>query len=514
MAKFRGSSRRSRSITPIDGWIIARKVVQGAALLGFLALIILSRRSTVAPEIISLPMRLDPLAVLAAFLSGKTFLVGSIAALSIVILTLVAGRAWCGWLCPLGTLLDVFSIRRNRSSFKPPETWRAVKYGLLLIILFMALFGSLTLLILDPLTILYRGFTLAIWPAIDQVVTSLQIALYPIPILSRAVIAFDRWIRPALLPSSPLYFREAFLFGAVLAGVILLNHFSPRFWCRYLCPLGGLLGWISRISIFRRQVDAECRQCGACERACPTGTIDPQRGYVSDPAECTLCLECFQSCPGDTIRLAANLSVAPRYEYDPGRRQVLTALGLSALAVALFRRDAAARHPNQFLLRPPGAVDDHLMQTCVRCGICMAACPTGALQPAINEAGIEGLWTPVIVPRMGYCSFACAACGSVCPVQAIPPLTLRVKRRQVIGKAYIDQNRCLAWSDLQNCIICEEMCPLSNKAIRVIRTEVTREEGHTVTVLQPFVDRQLCIGCGICEYKCPVGGEAAIRVYL
>lgn len=513
MAKSRRVPRHSRLFKPIDRWIIARKVIQWVALLGFLALIITSRRAIVAPEVINLPMRLNPLAVLSAILSEKSFLVEYLVALGIVLLTLVVGRAWCGWLCPLGTLLDVFSIRRNRNSFRPPETWRVVKYVLLLIILSMALFGSLALLIFDPLTILYRGFTLAILPAVDQAVTTIISALYAIPYLSGALFTFDRWIRPALLPSSPLYYREAFVFGAILVGVILLNYLAPRFWCRYLCPLGGLLGWISRISLFRRQVDADCSQCGACERACPTGTIDPQRGYISDPAECTQCLDCFQSCPGKSTRLAVQIGAAPRFTYDPSRRQALSALGFSALAVALFRRDAAAGQPHNFLLRPPGAVEDHLMQTCVRCAICMAACPTGALQPAITEAGLEGLWTPVIVPRLGYCSFACAACGEVCPVQAIPQLTLREKRRQEIGKAYIDQNRCLAWSDLQNCIICEEMCPLPDKAIRITQTEIIRAEGRSITVLQPHVDRQLCIGCGICEYMCPVSGDAAIRVY-
>jgi MauM/NapG family ferredoxin protein len=513
--KVRQPHRRGQLATSIDRWILIRKIVQSVALLAFLALIIISRRSAVDSSIISLPLRLDPLVVLAALLSSKTLLAGSAVALSVVLLTLVAGRAWCGWLCPLGTLLDMFSFRKLRRLQKsPPETWRTVKYGLLLVILIMALFGSLTLLILDPLTIVYRSFTLAVLPAVDQIVTAIETALYPFPFLSNAVIAFDRWARPNLLPSTPFYYRDAILFGAILAGVLLLNRFAQRFWCRYLCPLGGLLGWISKFSLFRRQVTAECRECSACNRVCPTGTIDPARGYASDPAECTLCLDCFQSCPRSTISLGAHFRPAQRFDYDPSRRQAMSALGFSALAVALLKRDAYARHPDKFLLRPPGAIEENLMQTCVRCGVCMASCPTGALQPAVTEAGVEGLWTPVVVPRMGYCSYACAACGSVCPVQAIPPIELEEKRQQVIGKAYIDQNRCLAWSDLQDCIICEEMCPISNKAIHLERTEVTREEGYTVTVLLPYVERQRCIGCGICENKCPVGGEAAIRVYL
>jgi formate hydrogenlyase subunit 6/NADH:ubiquinone oxidoreductase subunit I len=130
------------------------------------------------------------------------------------------------------------------------------------------------------------------------------------------------------------------------------------------------------------------------------------------------------------------------------------------------------------------------------------------------EAGIEGLWTPVLIPRLGYCDYACNACGQVCPVQAIPPLSLDDKRTQVIGKAYINQNRCIAWSDHRDCLVCEEMCPIPEKAIWLEKTEFKRVDGTLVTVQLPQVMRERCIGCGICEYKCPVNGEAAIRVYV
>jgi formate hydrogenlyase subunit 6/NADH:ubiquinone oxidoreductase subunit I len=105
------------------------------------------------------------------------------------------------------------------------------------------------------------------------------------------------------------------------------------------------------------------------------------------------------------------------------------------------------------------------------------------------------------------------ACGQVCPVNAIPALNLEEKRQQVIGKAYIDQNRCIAWADKTDCIVCEEMCPLPVKAIQLVEASVINAEGSSVTVKQPQVNRERCIGCGICEYKCPLSSEAAIRVY-
>jgi ferredoxin len=316
-----------------------------------------------------------------------------------------------------------------------------------------------------------------------------------------------------------------------------LNWIVPRFWCRYLCPLGGLLGLLSKVAVFKRVVRGEahsltpatagrrpspgeggenrdCTACKLCSRRCPTGTIDPQRDFASDPAECTLCLECLDACPRQAADFVPVFSIAPRLPYDPGRREALFSLGGAALSVALLGSSwlGSIQHPGR--IRPPGVVEDLLadggdMPGCIRCGACLQACPTSALQPSTSQAGLEGLWTPVLVPRLGYCDYSCNACGQVCPVGAIPALTLDEKRTQVLGKAYVDKDRCLAWADGTPCIVCEEMCPLPEKAI-------TWDEGVSVPgtepVQRPVVDREKCIGCGICEYKCPVVGAAAIRV--
>ena len=126
---------------------------------------------------------------------------------------------------------------------------------------------------------------------------------------------------------------------------------------------------------------------------------------------------------------------------------------------------------------------------------------------------MQGFATPLFVPRLGYCDFSCNACGQICPVQAIPPLRLEEKRLAVIGNAALDQNRCLPWSDHIPCIICEEMCPLPQKAIQLEQVQVIGLDGVPVDLLLPHVLRERCTGCGICENKCPVGGQAAIRVY-
>lgn len=495
-------------------WTTLRKLVQYMALVTFIVLFIWSRRGGWPPSLVNLPMRLDPLAVLAHALASRTLLISSALALITVALSLALGRVWCGWLCPLGTTLDLFPLRRRRNKGEDPsDSWRQVKYVLLLTILAAALLTNLTLMIFDPLTIFFRSLTLSIWPALDTIVSATELALYQVPPLRPAITAFDDLVRPILLPPEPVVYRFVLLYAAVFLGVILLNLVARRTWCRYLCPLGALLGLFSKVGIVRREVSAECTQCGVCARLCPTGTIQPEKGYASDPGECTMCLNCVASCPQSAARFPAHLSLAEWQPYDPGRRQVLASLGAAMAGVGLLGSQAVAHRDHAHLIRPPGTQENDLLSQCIRCGECMRACPTSALQPAITEAGVEGLWTPLLVPRLGYCDYSCNACGQVCPVQAIPPLSLEEKREQVIGLAYIDQNRCIPWADNQDCIVCEEMCPVPDKAIKLELVEVRTADGQLVSVQRPYVIRERCTGCGICEYKCPLNGEAAIRVY-
>jgi polyferredoxin len=505
-------------------WTTLRKIVQAVTLILFTILFIASRRGGWAPALVNIPIRLDPLAMLANILANRAFLAGSSLAILTILLTLAAGRAWCGWLCPLGTLIDLFSLKRLRTALAsgkdtrprlqdPPESWRRFKYGLLISILTAALLSNLSLLVFDPLTILFRSLTVSFWPAVDQALTAVETVLYPVPWLQPALTSLDSWIRPAILPVEPAFYRDAVLYGLVFCSVIAFNLAAERFWCRYLCPLGGLLGLLSKVSLLRRKVGDECKGCVLCSRACPTGTIDADKGYASDPSECTMCLECMEACPRSGIRFPINTGIAQWNHYDPSRREALLTIGAAIAGVALLGSESFARRDDPHLVRPPGARENNLLDKCIRCGECLRACPTSGLQPSLYESGLEGLWTPILMPRLGYCDFSCNACGQVCPVQAIPALTLDEKRQQVIGKAYIDENRCIAWADHRECLVCEEMCPLPDKAIKLDQAQVKTADGEEVSVKLPKINRDRCIGCGVCEYKCPVNGEAAIRVY-
>jgi formate hydrogenlyase subunit 6/NADH:ubiquinone oxidoreductase subunit I len=201
-------------------------------------------------------------------------------------------------------------------------------------------------------------------------------------------------------------------------------------------------------------------------------------------------------------------------EFNLSRRQFLLAVAGGAAGVLLLSTDTRLRIQHTFLVRPPGVTDEaEFLSKCVRCAECLKVCPTTGLQPALNEAGLEGLWTPLLTPRVGYCDYGCNACGQVCPSQAIPRLSLDEKRQQIVGKASVNRDRCLPWASKTPCIVCEEMCPTPEKAIHLEKESVMSEAGETIELQQPYVLREVCIGCGICENHCPLEGEAAIRVY-
>jgi MauM/NapG family ferredoxin protein len=492
-----------------------RQVVQILAFALYVYLLFAALQRRAAFPLADLFFRLNPLAALSAMLASRAWIPRLALALVTLGLTLVFGRVWCGWLCPLGTLLEWVrfpSAQRHAATLSP--RWRAVKNALLLVILAMALFGSLPLLIFDPITLFTRTMTTAVLPVLNHAVTAVERVLYPVPFLQPAIDWVEGILRGPVLPViQPVFAMNAPIFLLFL-GVLALNALADRFWCRTLCPLGALLGLLSRVSLLRPVVRPACNRCAQCVGVCRVDAIDTSAGYEIIPSECTVCLDCLAACPESAALSLSKGGIGFRWhwrpasarEYDPTRRQALTALGAGVVSVALLRTAARAKQPHPHLIRPPGVGHEtEFLARCVRCSQCMKVCPTSGLQPVLLEAGLEGIWTPQLAPRLGHCDYSCNACGQICPSGAIPPLDLPLKREQVIGVAVVDRNRCWPWAEETPCIVCEEMCPVPDKAIQL------QSEGGGMQ--KPIVIADRCIGCGICEFQCPVEGEAAIRVY-
>ena len=496
-----------------------RQAVQVLAFVLYIYLLFAALQRRAAFPLADLFFRLDPLAALAAMLASRAWIPRLALALVTLGLTLIFGRVWCGWLCPLGTLLEwlCFGSEETRflgkTWFLAPR-WRTVKNWLLLLILAAAIFGNLSLLIFDPLALLTRTLTTAVLPAVNYAVTAIESALYPVPFLRPPLDWVEGLLRGPVLPVEQPVFAQNASLAALFVGILALNALADRFWCRYLCPLGALLGLVSKVSLLRPVVGTACNRCARCVTTCRVDAIDTRRGYDIVPAECTVCLDCLAACPESGIGFRFHWRPDPVREYDPTRRQVLAALAAGALGTVVLRTGVRAKQPHPLLLRPPGVEDEQdFLARCLRCSQCIKVCPTSGLQPVLLEAGLEGLWTPRLVPRLGYCDYGCNSCGQVCPSGAIPSLDLASKREAVIGVAVIDRDHCLPWADGTPCIVCEEMCPTPEKAIRLEEVTVTGEQGEPAIIQRPYVLPDLCIGCGICEYQCPVGSESAIRVY-
>ncbi len=493
-----------------------RQIVQIASLAFYLYLLLAALQSRAALPLADLFFRFDPLAALAAMLAARTWIPRFALALIVLGLTWLVGRVWCGWICPLGTLIEWISLRpaRRRAVHLSPR-WRMIKNVLLLVILAAALFGNLTLLVFDPLALLTHSMATVVLPAFNHVITSAEVVLYPIPFLRPALDGAENLLRgPILPPEQPIY--ENALIAGLFVGLLALNVFAARFWCRYLCPLGALLGLASKVSILRPVIGSACSHCARCARACQMDAIDQDQDqdYHIAAADCTVCLDCLATCPKGAVEFRWRWRPAPIHEYDPSRRQILAALAAGAVGVAVLRTGVQAKQHSPLLLRPPGVTSEpDFVSRCVRCSQCIKVCPSTGLQPALLDVGLEGLWTPQLVPRLGYCDYGCNACGQVCPSGAIPLLDLAAKRQAVIGVAVINRNRCLPWAQGVTCIVCEEMCPMPEKAIRLEEATMAGGRGQTVAVQRPYVLPDLCIGCGICEHQCPLEGEAAIRVY-
>ncbi|MGC8879787.1 MAG: 4Fe-4S binding protein [Anaerolineae bacterium] len=516
---------RKPNIWQIGRWF--RQASQALFFLLFIYLLFAALQQRVAFPLADLFFRFDPLSALGAMLASREWLPRLALSLATVGITLLLGRVWCGWICPMGTLLEWLEpAPARRQAQNVASQWRSAKYLLLTGILAAAAFGSLTLLVLDPLALLTRTTTTVILPALNYAVTAALGSLYPIAPLRGVVDALEQWLRGSALPVRQPLFAGNWLIAVVFVFLLLLNRLAGRFWCRYLCPLGALLALFSRIAVLRPVIGASCVKCGRCSNVCPVDAIQVQSNFRIVPSECVACLDCFAACPErgigwrPVIRRSAFTAgkelawPAPVEAYDPSRRQVLAALGAGIAGVVVLRTNPLARSPDPTLIRPPGAQDEAaFLARCLRCSQCMKVCPTSGLQPALLQGGLEALWTPHLVPRLGYCNYGCHACGQVCPSGAIPALDLERKRQAVLGRAVIDRDRCLPWAHGVPCIVCEEMCPVAPKAIRLEEMTVADDLGQMVTVQRPHVVGDLCIGCGICEYQCPIEGEAAIRVF-
>lgn len=452
----------------------------------------------------------DPLLMVITSISERLVLSGIAASLVSCLLAAILGRFFCGWFCPLGAMFDFCRSRypgRKSAGALPRRAYR-VKFGILAVLFLLAILGLQEVWLLDPIVISARFVSLNLIPALTYAVNHSFIFLIKTFNLYGGFYDFYHLLKESILGVKVYYFSHSLVIFLSTAALILASLAIARLWCRMLCPLGAGYGLLARWAGLRRRVSAACVHCNACVKRCRMGAIE-QGGDRYDTKECILCMDCVYDCPSKAVRFGFGRQESTPLQTDSGaglnRRQFLFVL-LAGLLSMGAKNTEAKRQSVRRVIRPPAALkEEEFLDRCIRCGNCMKVCITNGLQPCLLESGIEGVWTPHLVPEIGYCEYRCTQCGKVCPTGALKALTEQEKARTKLGKAVIDTSVCIPYAKNTECIVCEEHCPVSEKAIKL-------EKGAADGPSRPYVDPELCVGCGICQSKCPVRPVRAIRV--
>ena len=495
---------------------LARKISQTFFLLLFIYILWSTTyplSGWISPDVI---FKINPAVMLITAITERMILPGIIFSFIMLGLTLVLGRFFCGWICPLGTLIDMsgkipFKKKIVGYEDQPNKRLRGIKYYMIGLIVVFALAGIQVIWVLDPIVLISRVVSLAVIPFLTQALDQGFITLIQnFELFQGPVYDLYSQLRGSLLAVNTHFFSHGLIALLVFFIILLAAVKVTRLWCRMLCPLGSVYAGTSQLALMKRYVDS-CIQCNKCQRNCRMGAIHEDISY--DKGECILCMDCVYDCPEKSthFRFRSPLSVpmTPTLaESGYTRRDFLCFLASSTLLFTFKKSLWAADNQVKPIIRPPGSLpEEPFVDTCIRCGNCLKVCLTNGLQPALLESGWDGIWTPNLVPEIGYCEYNCTLCTEVCPTGAIRELNLKEKHQARIGVASIDQSICYAWAGKKNCIVCEEHCPVPDKAIGVI-PEIVKGE----VIYKPFVKEDLCVGCGICQNKCPVRPLRAIRV--
>jgi ferredoxin len=437
----------------------------------------------------------------------KFIAVGTLAAAGfavVMVLTLLFGRVYCSSICPLGTLQDfvsAFSRRIGiRTFFQGTAPHNLLRYTILGLTAALLLAGSAAAFqLLDPFSSYGRiaaDLLRPLFVVCNNVATAAleQLHLY---ILYKVQATTTPW--------------QAFMVSALLLGVVLaLALTQGRLYCNTVCPVGALLGIVSRRALITVGIDeAHCRGCSLCERVCKAGCIDKKNKTI-DVTRCVGCFNCLTVCPSNGVVLGRTKPREAGSAADPGKRDFL----MQAVALAFIgvpgipgkiivpAKDSTIPVFRTVPVAPPGAGGiRRFTDTCTACHLCVSACPSNVLAPAAFEYGILGIMQPRMDYLQGYCNFECTLCTEVCPSGALLPLAREQKKVTQLGTATFVKDNCIVYTEGTECGACSEHCP--TKAVNMVPYKKLRA---------PDIKNEFCIGCGACEHACPTKPYKAIYV--
>ena len=439
----------------------------------------------------------------------KTAALGATGFMAVVILTVCFGRVYCSTICPLGTLQDVIGLlsRRKRRGHRYKAPQNLLRYAIfLLTVVFLIAGGAFLFNLLDPFSSFGRIAANLFRPLVLAANNLGAALLEPF-----GVHALYRVQWGVLVPLSVA------VSAATLILVVWLCARHGRLYCNTVCPVGALLGLVSKISVFQIRFDpGACKGCRLCEDVCKAGCIDIQNKTI-DISRCVGCYNCLAVCRDHGLRFE-NRWQRRRLKAQPeiGRRGFILslAMGLAGMAVDAFGQTRPIQSrpttiPESITtpVSPPGSISiAHFTSTCTACHLCVSACPSRVLVPSFLEYGLSGLMQPRMDYHSGHCNYDCTICMDICPSGAILPIGLEKKKLTQLGVAKFIKENCVVHTDNTNCGACSEHCP--TKAVNMVPYSNPANKRLVI----PEVNPDLCIGCGGCEHACPTKPYKAIYV--
>ncbi len=435
--------------------------------------------------------------------------------LFIILLTALFGRVYCSAVCPMGIFQDIISRISFKAKlikrYKFKKALNYVRYPLLVLTLIVVLAGSMFVInLLDPYSSFGRIFSDIVRPGVILLNNGLA-SLFE---------RFDMYFLYRL-NMDLITWKTIFIPLVTLGVIVYLALYHGRLYCNSICPVGTVLGFLSRYSLFQIRMNADtCTKCGKCSFACKASCINVKTLEV-DNSRCVACYNCITACPENSIRIvraglpthAEPKTVQAVVATDDSKRDFLgksivylaALAGVSNKVFAVNEHSPAGKIPNdkKHPVTPPGSISiKHFTDRCTACHLCVSVCPTKVLQPSFLEYGFLGMSQPHMDFSVEYCNFECTKCGEVCPAGAILPLTVEEKKLEQTGRVNFILEKCVVYTDNTACGSCSEHCP--TQAVKM----VPYKEGLTI----PETNEDICIGCGACEFACPVKPHTAIYV--
>ncbi len=496
-----------------------RRILQIIFLLLFVFLFIRARYPYEVDLASDIFLRFSPLVPLFYFIDNLNVPLFLLPALVILILTPFLGRFFCGWICPLGTSLDLIDRILGAPSNKISQKWikmRWIKFWILSLAIILAILSINIWGYFDPIAIFTRITTIIFYPFLTFVIESLLILGVKISFFEPIATRIYDWFKITVMPENQAFHQSVIWIFLLALFIFGLEKLSRRFWCRNVCPAGALLGFLSQFRFYERIVSDICPLCNRCQVECKMNAIPAGKVKETNKVECIECFNCGENCPPKKKSISYRFRWAPYHSKpDFSRRKFLGSTVTGIAILGLFGIHINSKNAEAKLIRPPGALpEDEFLDRCIRCLECIRICQTNGrcLQPAGFDQNLLNLWTPIAEMRQGYCEYNCNLCCQVCPTDAILPLSLELKQKTPIGLAKFDKNLCIPFERNEDCIVCEEHCPTPDKAIKFDLKEAILADGNRKIVKYPYVEKELCIGCGICEEKCPLPNLPGIFV--